>query len=391
MSARLLGRYAVFYLLLLHTSHTKAGGLVAVVLLSLCQLHPLQLRSAAAQPGAAVPAHPSQVHWPAPRARAGRPGYPCRIQESPPPPLHCLLVCVYSLFLSMDHAHTCREMMDPGRLGVGADDITYHCTLEAVGKAQRWPAALRVLRAAMADGYRASALCLDISAPEAGGSAGGRAGRRGRERSGRAVADWSQAMLGGRARGMHTLSDRVVACLPRCRSSFLPPQPPCTCTASPPPCPVHHPPLHATERYIVFAPSCSPQPPCTCTASLPLAPLPGLLPTVLTPSAPSSPAATLDLHYLSATGAGVMLRAWLLLLKRAALAGRRVPPGTQFGIVTGDWGPPHAGGVPANCCLPFLSPSLHHCPCTISPSLRSAHTPLLPSHLSCVCTDALAV
>ncbi len=52
---------------------------------------------------------------------------------------------------------------------------------------------------------------------------------------------------------------------------------------------------------------------------------------------PPAAVATLDLHYLSATGAAVMLRAWLLLLKRSAMAGRRVPPGTTFGIVTGRY------------------------------------------------------
>lgn len=42
-----------------------------------------------------------------------------------------------------------------------------------------------------------------------------------------------------------------------------------------------------------------------------------------------------------------MLRAWLLLLKRSALAGRRVAPGTTFGIVTGE--PLHP--------IPSLAPS----------------------------------
>ncbi len=52
-------------------------------------------------------------------------------------------------------------------------------------------------------------------------------------------------------------------------------------------------------------------------------------------------AALLDLHYFSATGAVVVLRAWLLLLKLAALEGRRVEPGTTLGIVTGELqGPP---------------------------------------------------
>lgn len=31
-----------------------------------------------------------------------------------------------------------------------------------------------------------------------------------------------------------------------------------------------------------------------------------------------------------------MLRAWLVLLKRGAMAGRRLPAGTTFGIVTGE-------------------------------------------------------
>ncbi|GAB4817501.1 hypothetical protein N2152v2_004547 [Parachlorella kessleri] len=101
-----------------------------------------------------------------------------------------------------------------GPLGCGTDDITYHCTLEATGKAQRWGVALRVLRRAMAAGYRSTTLCLDVSKPDA---------------------------------------------------------------------------------------------------------------------------ALLDLHYFSATGAVVVLRAWLLLLKLAALEGRRVEPGTTLGIVTG-WG-----------------------------------------------------
>jgi hypothetical protein len=55
-----------------------------------------------------------------------------------------------------------------GPLGLGADDITYHCTLEAVGKAQRWGPALRLLRRAMAAGYRTNSLCLDLTKPEAG-------------------------------------------------------------------------------------------------------------------------------------------------------------------------------------------------------------------------------
>ncbi len=54
------------------------------------------------------------------------------------------------------------------------------------------------------------------------------------------------------------------------------------------------------------------------------------------PSLPSpAPAATLDLHFLSVMGCRVVLRAWLLHLKRSALAGHALAPDTPVRIVTG--------------------------------------------------------
>lgn len=50
-------------------------------------------------------------------------------------------------------------------------------------------------------------------------------------------------------------------------------------------------------------------------------------------------AATLDLHFLTVMGCRVVLRAWLLHLKRSALAGHALPRDLPIRIVTGE--PPH--------------------------------------------------
>lgn len=46
--------------------------------------------------------------------------------------------------------------------------------------------------------------------------------------------------------------------------------------------------------------------------------------------------ATLDLHFLTVMGCRVVLRAWLLHLKRSALAGHALPRDLQIRIVTGE-------------------------------------------------------
>ncbi|PSC70893.1 hypothetical protein C2E20_5639 [Micractinium conductrix] len=63
--------------------------------------------------------------------------------------------------------------------------------------------------------------------------------------------------------------------------------------------------------------------------------------------------AELDLHFLSVAGAGIVLRAWLLNLRRLALEGRRLPPGATFRIITG-WGRNSANNVPR------LKPEVEH-------------------------------
>ncbi|KAI3426473.1 hypothetical protein D9Q98_008840 [Chlorella vulgaris] len=74
-------------------------------------------------------------------------------------------------------------------------------------------------------------------------------------------------------------------------------------------------------------------------------------------------AAQLDLHYLSVTGARIVLRAWLLYLKRRALAGERLEPNADFRIVTG-WGRNSPDNVPrlkpevARCLQQELGPPL---------------------------------
>ncbi|EFN56272.1 hypothetical protein CHLNCDRAFT_51958 [Chlorella variabilis] len=56
-------------------------------------------------------------------------------------------------------------------------------------------------------------------------------------------------------------------------------------------------------------------------------------------------AAQLDLHFLSVVGARIVLRGWLLHLKRRALRGEQLDPGFKFRIVTG-WGRNSANNVP---------------------------------------------
>ena len=72
------------------------------------------------------------------------------------------------------------------------------------------------------------------------------------------------------------------------------------------------------------------------------------------PDPSSCAAAELDLHFLSVAGAGIVLRAWLLNLRRLALEGRRLPPGATFRIITGGWvktkrGGGEGGGITARC------------------------------------------
>ena len=56
-------------------------------------------------------------------------------------------------------------------------------------------------------------------------------------------------------------------------------------------------------------------------------------------------ACTVDLHYLSVMDARTFLRAWLLFLRRSALAGVRLPDGATLRIITG-WGRNSRGNVP---------------------------------------------
>jgi hypothetical protein len=44
------------------------------------------------------------------------------------------------------------------------------------------------------------------------------------------------------------------------------------------------------------------------------------------------------LHYLSVMGSRIVLRAWLLYLRRCALQGERLGPGSTFTIITGKPG-----------------------------------------------------
>lgn len=59
----------------------------------------------------------------------------------------------------------------------------------------------------------------------------------------------------------------------------------------------------------------------------------------------SADAGHLDLHFLSVQGARIVLRAWLLHLKRCALRGERLQAGAGFKIITG-WGRNSANNVP---------------------------------------------
>jgi hypothetical protein len=102
--------------------------------------------------------------------------------------------------------------------------------------------------------------------------------------------------------------------------------------------PVHSPSTHTHTHTRTLPPRLCCRPPITCGCT----PLPPLL------------AAQLDLHYLSVMGARIVLRAWLLYLKRRALAGERLDPNADFRIVTGEapaaaapWGSVYCCGRPA--------------------------------------------
>lgn len=76
---------------------------------------------------------------------------------------------------------------------------------------------------------------------------------------------------------------------------------------------------------------------------------------------PCNLAATLDLHFLTVMGCRVVLRAWLLHLKRSALAGHALAPGTPIRIVTGThfYGVPRMRGACVPCNWQALSAPLH--------------------------------
>ena len=78
-------------------------------------------------------------------------------------------------------------------------------------------------------------------------------------------------------------------------------------------------------------PACAP--PCTAPARQLIA-CPALPPLLPAPSCYPG-AAQLDLHFLSVVGARIVLRGWLLHLKRRALRGEQLDPGFKFRIVTG--------------------------------------------------------